>query len=606
MKVLSLFDGMSCGQLALNRLGIKVDTYYASEIDKYAMQVTQANFPKTIQVGDVCNLDPNDFKDVDLMLAGSPCQGFSFAGKQLAFDDPRSALFFEFIRLLKEIKPKYFLLENVKMKKEYLQVISEQVSACYPELPFGIEPIFINSSLVSAQSRQRYYWTNIPNITQPEERGIVLRDILEDQVGSEHYVGSNLQENYQGGNQLNPNYKSQANTIHDANKKSGTICAGTHGYANGYVGDKHKPTKDTERNRKHRRNLDEKSLCMTASMYKGAGNNGMTLVPQKPIRVGMNVEQVKVRKHEVDIKALQNLLRQSKADAKKTNKLIAEEINLPITKVEHWFRTDKSFAIPSDDIWFKLKEVLSISNDTFDKQIMEFEYRDGVYESTQRVYGDHGKSPTLTASNADQLIETSSKPEHIGTAVDVNGHDILKRVYSPDGKSPTVNTCQGGNREPKVVSGAWRGRYNEDGSTSQKLELRKDEKANAITTVQKDSFVVQSYREVRTEEAKKARKENRQKTGKDHTPFRAKELQPRDDGKVGTVTPALNNDHKISLTKNDTQEVYWRKLTPLECERLQTVPDNYTNHVSNTQRYKMLGNGWTIEVITHILKNMEL
>ena len=106
--------------------------------------------------------------------------------------------------------------------------------------------------------------------------------------------------------------------------------------------------------------------------------------------------------------------------------------------------------------------------------------------------------------------------------------------------------------------------------------------------------------------SKKARKENRQKTGKDHTPFRAKELQPRDDGKVGTVTPALNNDHRISLTRDNTQEVYWRKLTPLECERLQTVPDNYTNHVSNTQRYKMLGNGWTIEVITHILKNMEL
>ena len=119
MKVLSLFDGMSCGQLALNRLGIKVDKYYASEIDKYAIQVTQANFPETIQVGDVCNLKAEDYQDIDLILAGSPCQGFSFAGKQLAFDDPRSALFFEFIRLLKEIKPKYFLLENVKMKKEF-------------------------------------------------------------------------------------------------------------------------------------------------------------------------------------------------------------------------------------------------------------------------------------------------------------------------------------------------------------------------------------------------------------------------------------------------------------------------------------------------------
>jgi len=189
MNVLSLFDGMSCGQLALNHLGIKVDKYYASEIDKYAIKVTQANFPDTIQVGDICNLDPKDFMDVSLIIAGSPCQGFSFAGHQLAFDDPRSALFFEFIRLLKEIKPKYFLLENVKMKKEFLNVITEQVSACYPDYQqhyqnydlFGgkIDPILINSALLSAQNRERYYWTNIPNVTQPKDRGIVLSDILE-------------------------------------------------------------------------------------------------------------------------------------------------------------------------------------------------------------------------------------------------------------------------------------------------------------------------------------------------------------------------------------------------------------------------------------------
>ena len=182
MKVLSLFDGMSCGQLALTQLGIKIDKYYASEIDKYAIQITQKNFPDTIQIGDVCNIKSEDYKDVDLILAGSPCQGFSFAGNQLAFDDPRSALFFEFIRLLKEIKPKYFLLENVNMKKEFLDIISREVSRCYPELPFGFERIKINSSLVSAQNRVRWYWTNISNVTYPEERGIVIRDILETTV----------------------------------------------------------------------------------------------------------------------------------------------------------------------------------------------------------------------------------------------------------------------------------------------------------------------------------------------------------------------------------------------------------------------------------------
>jgi len=565
MKVLSLFDGMSCGQLALNRLGIKVDTYYASEIDKYAMQVTQANFPETIQVGDVCNLDPNDFKDVDLMLAGSPCQGFSFAGKQLAFDDPRSALFFEFIRLLKEIKPKYFLLENVKMKKEYLQVISEQVSACYPEIPFGIEPIFINSSLVSAQNRQRYYWTNIPNITQPEERGIVLRDILETEPNDPTLMSDNF--------------------VYRQIKNKKDRCLVTE--------DK------------------EKASSLSAMEYVKNGRQGDYLACDND---GVPVDKELGEGHKQDLQKEilpsfdENLKKMTTKDEKAYCLTTRYSAAYPPNSLEKKQRT----MIPVEE-GQELPEDISLVYDNEGKSHKPKRVgtiKDGGQGN--RIYSKDGKGITLsaqsggTAGNGNMLVETSDKPEHIGTAVDVNGHDILKRVYSPDGKSPTVTTCQGGNTEPKVVAGAWRGRYNEDGSTSQKLELRKDEKANAITTVQKDSFVVQSYREVRTEEAKKARKENRQKTGKDHTPFRAKELQPRDDGKVGTVTPALNNDHKISLTKNDTQEVYWRKLTPLECERLQTVPDNYTNHVSNTQRYKMLGNGWTIEVITHILKNMEL
>jgi DNA-cytosine methyltransferase len=528
MKVLSLFDGMACGRIALEQLGIPVEKYYASEVDKYAIQVAQANYPDIIQVGDVCDLDPKDYMDVDLIQAGSPCQGFSMAGKQLAFDDPRSALFFEFIRLLKAIKPKYFLLENVKMKKEFLQVISEQVSACYPEIIFGIEPIFINSSLLSAQSRQRYYWTNISGIQQPEDRGIILKDILEDNFSSDRDKSYCIDANY---------------------SKTG---AKPHHY------------KD-----KYRRQL-----------------------VNKPIKVGMNVEEVKIRKHQVDEKALQKLLRSAKKESKKTIKDISKECNVPLTKAEHWFRTDSSFAIPKDTVWIKLKFVLGITTNEFDKALLEFEYRNGVYESTQRVYSDQGKSPTLTASNKEQMIETKpkmvgrdntpghdilkrvysedgksptitahagkgtvpkveTKPKQVGVAVDIKGHDQIKRVYSPEGKSPTVTTCGGGHREPKVVTGgAFRGRaYDKDGvsvanKTKQMLELRNDNKSNAITTVGKDSVVAH-------------------------------------------------------------EDLTWRKLTPLECERLQTVPDNYTNHVSNTQRYKMLGNGWTIEVIKHIYQNME-
>jgi DNA (cytosine-5)-methyltransferase 3A len=169
MNILSLFDGMSCGQIALQRAGISYQNYYASEIDKHAIKVTQHNFPKTIQLGSVTEVKAENLPKIDLLIGGSPCQGFSFSGKQLNFEDPRSKLFFEFVRLLKECKPKYFMLENVVMKKEYQDVISEHLR---------VKPVKINSSLLSAQNRERLYWANF-DIKQPNDKGIVLEDIIE-------------------------------------------------------------------------------------------------------------------------------------------------------------------------------------------------------------------------------------------------------------------------------------------------------------------------------------------------------------------------------------------------------------------------------------------
>ena len=562
MKVLSLFDGMSCGQIALSKLGIKVDKYYASEIDKYAIQITQKNFPDTVQLGDICEIDAKDFKDVDLILAGSPCQGFSFAGKQLAFDDPRSSLFFEFVRLLKEIRPKYFLLENVRMKKEFLEVITEQISSCYTADDvddeyvdmFGdvrFEPHFINSSLLSAQSRQRYYWTNIPNIQQPEDKGIVLRDVLEYEpqdptLMSDNFVARQIK-----------------------NEKDG--CLITEG--------------------------KEKASNLSAEEYVKNGRQGDYLACDddgKPVAdlVGKNGKKM------------------LKEDIQKGTALMARDYKGWNTYGMTGVRVDSPKRIGTADN-IKGHDIL------------------------KRVYSEDGKSPTITAHAAQGSVpKIETKPKQVGVAVDIKGHDILKRVYSPEGKSPTINAHSGGNTEPKVVTGdAMRARSkNKDGkhvewketTPQQMLELRKDEKSNSISTVSKDSLVVQSYREVRTDEAKKARKEARQKTGKDHTPFRSKKLEPRDDGKVGTVTPSLNKDHEISVIREKSKtvrsggrgsydrhewdsvdEMHWRKLTPLECERLQTVPDGYTEGVSNTQRYRMLGNGWTVDVIAHILTNME-
>ena len=376
MNVLSLFDGMSCGQIALDRLGIKVDMYLAAEIDKYAMSIAKKNYPNTVHLGDVTKLRGMDLPKIDLLMGGSPCQGFSFAGKQLNFDDPRSALFFEFVRLLKETKPKYFMLENVRMKQEYQDIISEHL---------GVKPIMINSSLLSAQNRVRLYWTNIPNIEQPEDKGIVLKDVLEGGV-----------------------------SVKGAAKRNQVTKRGIEAQLN--------------------IRKDDKSNCVVASW------------PHK----------------------LNGCVEYRPCELKEFNK--------------------------------------------------------------------------------------DSTCHHAATATDIKGNESIKRVYADSGKSPTVTTMGGGHREPKVLCGAWRGRYIKDGKrqdhkgsvagkTEQRLEIRQDGKTNTLTTVQKDNVVV--------------------------------------------VPPT------------------YRKLTPLECERLQTVPDDYTEGVSNTQRYKMLGNGWTVDVIKHIFKGMK-
>lgn len=541
---LSLFDGISCGQEALKKAGISTRIYLASEIEKYPKQITRKNHPLTVQLGDVTKVVADDLPHVNLLMGGSPCQGFSFAGKQLNFDDPRSALFFEFVRLLRECKPDYFLLENVMMKQEYQDVITEHL---------GVEPVMINSSLVSAQNRKRLYWTNIPGVGQPNDEGILLKDVLESFDGN--------------------------------------------------------AVKDTKRNQRHYRELNQKALCMSATMYKGAGNNGMSLVPRpcelkdfnenalchhaatatdikgnesikrvyaetgksptvttmggghREPKVLIVPEKVKVRKHEVDIPKLQALLKEHR----KPMREISEALNVKKTTVEHWFRTDNCFSIPDADVWFNLKEYLNINTDEFDASITEFEIRDGRYDMADRVYNPEYKAPTVVASGVAKVL------------------------------------CH-------------------------------------------------SFKEVRTEEAKKLRKEHREKTGKDHTPFRSKKLVPREDGKVGTLTPGLNKTHNVLIVPEATKKGYteiedgdcfdatfinsktrrgrnmkdksncltaanydymryehptYRKLTPIECERLQTLPDNYTEGVSNTQRYKALGNGWTVDVIVHILQGLK-
>ena len=434
INVLSLFDGMSCGQIALDRLGVKVNKYYASEIDKYAMTIAKKNYPNIEHIGDVTQVDGTKLDKIDLMIGGSPCQGFSFAGKQLNFSDPRSALYFEFVRLLKETKPKYFLLENVRMKKEFQAIITKDL---------GVEPIMINSSLLSAQNRVRLYWTNIPNVTQPNDLGIVLKDIIEDGV--------------------------------------------------------------TDRTKSH---------CLDANYFKG-GN------------------------------------------------------------LKSYFEKHRRQLIFSKDGLCHVGDADLKGND-----------------SIKRVYHPDGKSPTLTTmQGGHREPKVLVKSIQVGT---VNKGGQGDRIYSPEGKGISLTAQSGGtagNGNMLIVGGAFRGRYQEDGSTKQELEIRPDEKTNTVTTVQKDNVLIIA------EATKKGYTEIEDGNCFDATFPTSKTRRGRNMKDKSNCLTAANYDYMRY------EHPTYRKLTCLECERLMTVPDNYSEGVSNTQRYKMLGNGWSVDVIKHIFSN---
>lgn len=230
MNVLSLFDGISCGRVALERAGLPVKNYFASEIDKWAIRVSGSNYPDIHQIGDVCSVKADSLPKIDLLIGGSPCQGFSFAGKGLNFADPRSALFFEYVRVLNEIRKTnpgvIFLLENVPMKRSHQMVISKYL---------GVEPIEINASLVSAQNRSRLFWTNIkaqpfnlfgdlsPTIPQPTDKKILIQDILElpNKVDKKYHLnGARLKrmlEKQGKYTQLNGEKSYAVTSSHDAN-----------------------------------------------------------------------------------------------------------------------------------------------------------------------------------------------------------------------------------------------------------------------------------------------------------------------------------------------------------------------------------------------------
>ena len=408
MNVLSLFDGMSCGQQALERIGIKVDNYFASEIDKYAIQVTMANYPNTKQLGSVINVNGYDLPKIDLLIGGSPCQSFSFAGKRKGMStkdeqeiltlnhylqlksegyefEGQSYLFWEYMRLLNEVKPKYFLLENVIMGEKWEKILSKAI---------GVNPIEINSTLVSAQNRKRLYWTNIGMkpmglfgdlesiILQPKDKGIFLKDILENDVDEKYFLSDKMIAGFD----------------------------------------------------RHKERHNEKGT-------------GFGYIPKTEIDKG-------------------NSLRANAALCPTDNMLIVHN-------------TQK---------------------------------RDSNRPSIQKNKNAGG-----------------------------SGH--LSRT---DGKT-----------------------YCLDRGQSNVVEIRK---VKQLSNNNKSNGGTQPYQQDRIYD-------------------------------INGISPALQANLPNGSNMINTLSI--RRLTPIECERLQTVADNYTNYVSDSQRYKMLGNGWTVDVIAHIFKEIK-
>lgn len=298
MKILSLFDGISCGRLALERAGIPVEKYYASEIDKYAIQVAQKNYPDTIQVGDVTKLNYLELLDVDMVIGGSPCQDLSIAKQNReGLRGARSGLFWKYVEALEVIHPKWFLLENVaSMRNEDRDAITATLKKIYPET----ECIMINSALVSAQQRKRYYWTNW-HVEQPQDKGVLLKDILESgQVirgNKSHAVISSVYtdsmvampvpeatkkgftEIEQGDCVDLTQMSSQTRRGRNMKDKSNCLTAGDCQFYQ-YV------APITKRSVANVRTPDEKANCLLSTSWKGAQANGMTNIPERVGQIG--------------------------------------------------------------------------------------------------------------------------------------------------------------------------------------------------------------------------------------------------------------------------------------------------------------------------------
>ena len=464
MKVLSLCSGVGGAELALQQSNIDAEVVGYAEIDEKASSVYQKHFPNHENFGDIEKIDPKNLPDFDMLIAGFPCQSFSIAGKLKGFEDTRGTIFFDIARILKEKKPKYFLLENVK------NLISHDKGNTF-------------KTIISILQNIGYYirWDvlNSKDFGVPQNRErIFIRGSLEN-------------------------------------------------------------------------NLGDISLTTADVLF---GDN-LTKLEKEIVN-----RKIKTRVHKVDVKGLKRKLRSSKKTCDYTNQEIANELGIPITQVEHYFRNDDSFSIPQANIWYKLKELLKIDTDEFDAQITEFEIKDSVFDQAKRCYKDIGISPTITCGGEVLIHQTKIKQ--------LNGKDFPQamKVYDPNGLSVT-----------QVANG---------GGMGAKTGLYEVNKSLKIATATK-----KGYDEVYPGDGVRL----------DHPGSKTGRGRTQKEG-VGTLT--CNSNWGVV---DDQYRI--RRLIPLEMERLQAFPDGWTEkgcndeEISDTQRYKMMGNAFTVSVVKYILNN---
>ena len=556
VKILSLYDGMACGMIAMQLAGVDVESYDAYEIDKYAIKTAQHNFPMIKEHGDVFDADFTQYEGVDFLIGGSPCTYWSIAqtkNRETVASGMGWELFSQYVRALHEAKPKYFIYENNKS-------MSKDIRASIDDA-FGFEAVLINSALVSAQNRQRLYWVgkrnedgtySKVNVEQPADRGILLKDVLDSAVAMRekaHTIDANY---YKGGNFTSPN------------KQSGKRLMAA------------EPINA---------DANEKAFCVTARYYKGFGNNpGKCLEKHRdsmvaePLVTTKNGKSFAITANYVHIQDYPNDYAAHTIE-KSVKPLVAEPINVTASgkaktiSASYDYKGDGEGSLKSE--LFPDNPIKQTSNYVAEPMCLRYE-RTEEAKRCRKAYEAH-------------------EIKH--------GYNELNELHPrPDGKTNTLTTVLKDNQIMEPIPAM----------------PVKEATARGYTEIECGECVDLSMPNSKTRRGRNMKdKSNCMQTSNDFYQYVAYAIEFDDDGRpikaIGKdgkeITIYEVTDGKITIKGKQypikLKDGYYiiRKLTVRECMRLQTVPEWYEFPVSNSQAYKMLGNGWTCEVIAHLIRS---